>query len=160
MKHARGFTMIEMLNVILILGIVAAIGVGGFFGLRRVLNQQNARERLLTDIRVARQLAVTQRAPVYMVFGTPPTTTNITTYRTHIDTNADRIVDSNERSWVRNLPGGVVLTNVNLSPVDSIPFDPSGALAPAATGGTLVFTNGSMVAETLLVSPVGMIFRP
>jgi Tfp pilus assembly protein FimT len=152
--------MIEMLNVILILGIVASIGIGGFFGLRRVLNQQNARERLLTDIRVARQLAVTQRAPVYIVFGTPPTTTNITSYRTHIDTDGDRIVDANERSWVSTMPGGVVLTSVTLNPVDSLPFDPSGALAPAATGGSLVFTNGSMASETLLVSPVGMIFRP
>lgn len=160
MKPARGFSLIEMLNVILILGIVASISIGGFFGLRRVLNQQNARERLLTDIRVARQIAVTQRAPVYMVFGTPPTTTNITSYRTHVDTDGDRIVDPNERSWVRTMPGGVVLTNVNLTPVDSIPFDPSGALAPAAIGGSLVFTNGSMAAETLLVSPVGMIFRP
>jgi prepilin-type N-terminal cleavage/methylation domain-containing protein len=159
-RHARGFSLIEMLNVVLVLGIVASISVAGFFGVRRTLNHQNAREKLVADIRIARQIAVTERTPVFMVFGSPPTTTNINTYKIHIDSDGDRIVDSNERNWIRTMPTGVLLTSVTLGPVDSLPFDPSGALAPGATGGRLVYTNGTVAPETLLVSPVGMVFRP
>jgi type II secretory pathway pseudopilin PulG len=136
------------------------MGMPAWVGFRRTLGQRQARTQLIQAIRAARQTAVTQHRQVVMAFGVPPTTTNIGTYSVHIDTDGDRFQDSGERWTPLALPNGVKLTQVALDPTDSLIFDPSGSLYPGGTGGTLIFSNGRNAPDTLMVSSVGMVFRP
>jgi prepilin-type N-terminal cleavage/methylation domain-containing protein len=155
----RGFTLIEMLIAVVIAGILIAIGVPAFLSFEKSLRHDSARETLIEDIRRARQIAVTQRHPVIVVFGAPPTTANIRTYTIHVDTNEDGLAQPTEPRELKTLPDGVVLGSVALNPVDSLRFDVTGLLAPGATGGTLIL-NRANGRDTLLVSATGAVFRP
>ncbi len=64
----RAFTLIELLVVISILGIIAALGVPALKNLGKSNLATSAAQQLLDDVSRARQLAISQRTTVYMVF--------------------------------------------------------------------------------------------
>ena len=67
-KIKNGFTLLELLVVIAILGILAALSVPALKNLGKSNAQVSASRQLLDDIGRARQLAISQRTTVYMVF--------------------------------------------------------------------------------------------
>lgn len=157
---SRGFSLIELMIVLVVAGLLLAMGAPAWKGFQRSLLQKQARAEVVQAIRTARQTAITQHAPVIVTFGTPPTTTNITTYAVHIDADGDRVKDSGERWTQRALPATSRLTSVALNPTDSLLFDPSGALMPGGTGGMLIISSGRGSPDTLMVTGVGTVFRP
>ncbi len=160
MSAPKGFTLIETMVVVTIAGIMLAIATPAFSKYRSTLALSQAKAQLFDDIRDARQRAVTQRAAVYMRFGTPPSTTDITTYRIHIDSNNNRVADNAERVVNRKLPANTRLALVSLSPVDTLSFDISGILWPGHQGGSLVLSNNRGVRDTLVVSSAGIVYQP
>lgn len=158
--NARGFTLLETMIVVVVAGLVLTFGVPAFATYRQTMLLRETRSQLLDDLRSARQLAVTRRAQVYVVFGTPPTTTNITSYKIHVDMNGDRLVNGADTRKTRTFPSGIKLDNVALTPVDTLNFDISGILYPGGTGGFLIFSNSRNRRDTLLVSAAGMVYRP
>lgn len=64
----RGFTLIEMLVVIAIVGLLAAISVPAFNNIKKSDAMVAATRQLLDDIGRARQLAISRHTTVYMVF--------------------------------------------------------------------------------------------
>jgi len=161
MSRSRGFSLIELMIVLVVAGIVLSVGMPAFGRFRSSMTLKQANAQLLQDIRRARQLAVTRRAPVVMKFGSPPTTTNITSYEIHVDTNADNLVQSSEIRTFRSLPRGTRLNSVSMvSQVDSLTFDISGTLKLGTQGGTLVFSNQLGKRDTLVVSAAGICYRP
>lgn len=157
---SRGFSLIELMIVLVVAGVLIGMGVPAWKGFQRSLEQQQARGEVVQAIRTARQTAVTRHAPVILTFGTPPTTTNITQYAVHVDLDNDRFKDFGEPWTQRALPNGTRLAQVALVPTDSLIFDPSGALQPGGTGGSLIISNGRGTPDTLIVSSVGNVFRP
>jgi prepilin-type N-terminal cleavage/methylation domain-containing protein len=157
--RSRGFTLIELMIVLVVVGILVAVVTPSWQGFSRSLAQNQARSQVLEAIRTARQTAVTTHRPVYMQFGSPPSTTDITTFKTHLDTNSDGLVSSGERVKTYTLPKNTRLSVVALTPTDTIPFIASGTLRTNSTGGSLIVTNGRK-SDTLMVSSIGMIFRP
>ncbi len=67
-RHLAAFTLIEMLAVIAILGLLAALAVPALKNLGKSDATVSAARQLLDDIGRARQLAISQRTTVYMVF--------------------------------------------------------------------------------------------
>jgi prepilin-type N-terminal cleavage/methylation domain-containing protein len=64
----RGFTLLEMLVVVSIIGFLAAISLPAISGMTRANSMNTALQQLQTDCGLARQLALTRRTTVYMVF--------------------------------------------------------------------------------------------
>jgi prepilin-type N-terminal cleavage/methylation domain-containing protein len=65
--HSRAYTLLELLTVIAIMGIIAALAVPTLRGLKPNAKVAATRD-LLDAVGRARQLAISQRTPVYMVF--------------------------------------------------------------------------------------------
>lgn len=160
MRTAKGFTLIETMIVVTVAGIILAVGMPAFSRYRSTLSLEQAKAQLLHDVRDARQRAVTRRIPVYMRFGTPPTTTDITSYRIHVDTNGNRLVDNGESVSNCRLPANTSLALVDLTPVDTLNFDISGILWPGHLGGSLVVSNSRGQRDTMFVSSAGIVYEP
>ena len=160
MRNGRGFTLIELIVAAAIAGTLIAITVPGFVSFRSSLVRNQVRWSLLADLRYARQLAVTKHKSVVVAFGNGSTTTDVTTYSLHTDSNGNRAKDTGEAVLNRTLPRGAYLTSVSLAPVDSVIFDSSGSLYPGTTGGRLVFRGPQGNNDTLLVSAIGMVYHP
>lgn len=160
MQRSRGFSLIELLVAVAVLGLLLGIAVPGLSRYRDTLSQQQARNQLITDLRYARQTSVTRHRSVIVAFGNGSVTTNITSYTLHTDLDGDRVKDSNEPKLFRALPKKVRLSIVALSPVDSLIFDTSGLLIPGSTGGRLVIAGARGRPDTLAVSAVGMVYDP
>jgi prepilin-type N-terminal cleavage/methylation domain-containing protein len=160
MSGSRGFSLIEMLVALLVAGIVLAIAMPGFGRFRAAMALKQANAQVLQDVRRARQLASTRRAAVVVRFGAPPTVANITSYTIHVDTNGDNVRQASEMVTVRNLPTNTRLSDVALTPVDSLRFEPSGLLLPTTLGGRLVLANRLNRRDTLMVSTAGVCYQP
>lgn len=161
MRRSDGFSLIELMIVLVVAGIVFSIGLPAFASYRNSLALNQVRTNLLQDLRSARQYAVSRRSPVFMIFGNPPVTTNITSYQIYVDKNANGSLDNGERIYQRTLPKTTKLLSVSLSPQpDTLVFDISGILWPGSNGGTLVFANQRGRRDSIQVSAAGIAYRP
>lgn len=161
MHRSDGFSLVELMIVLVVAGIIFAIGLPAFSSYQNSLALNQVRTFLLEDLRGARQYAVSRRSPVFVIFGNPPATTNITSYQIFVDKNANGVLDNNERLYRRVLPKNTNLVSVSLSPQpDTLVYDISGILWPGTNGGTLVFANQRGRQDTLQVSAAGIAYRP
>jgi len=72
LRHLRrAFTVLEMLVVITIIGLMAAIALPHLPGMTRANSMTTALQQMLGDCALARQLAMSHRSTVYMVFVPP-----------------------------------------------------------------------------------------
>lgn len=161
-KHVvniRGFTLVELMVTIVVAGLILAIGVPAFSTIGATLRHREVREALKQRLQGARQAAVTRRRPVIVSFGDGVRTAEITTYRVHVDANADGVLQPAESSSSYRLPHGTSLGTSGLDPVDTLIFAPSGALRRGTTGGRL-YVSGGRIPDTLAVAATGMVYRP
>lgn len=157
----RGFTIVELLIVLVIMGIVMAAATPMFRTFRLGLIQQQACWQVIQDLRAARQMAITKHTPVVIVFGNGITTTNITSYRVHADLDNDRVMDAGELVVNNTMPAGSRFSRVSLTPTDTLVFDISGTLKSGYRGGRLVVQapGSSGLRDTIMVSIAGIPYK-
>ena len=155
----RGFTLIELMVTVVILGLVIGMGLPAFSSLGNSMGQRQAREELRQRLRMARQAAVTRHCPVIVSFGDGSTLTGITTYSVLVDVNGDLQKQSTEPVSNYTLRRGCSMTLSGFTPTDTLEFDLSGALLPGTTGGRF-YLQGSRTPDTLQISGIGMVYRP
>ena len=160
-RSQSGFSLIEMLITVALVGIAVAIGIPAARGFRDTLARGQARTQLIADLRSARQISVTQHRSVIVAFGNGSTTTNITSYTLHVDLNGDRLKQSNEQRTFHALPKPMKITSAAIPQhTDSLIFDTSGLLIAGSSGGRFILAGTRGRADTLDVSAVGMVYRP
>lgn len=158
--HARGFSLIELMMVVVVIGIVLAAGVPAFSRFRDGMTVAQARSQVTQDLRMARQVAVTRHCSVVITFGNGVGTTDVRNYSVLYDTNGDGAVTAGERYFNRTMPSRTRLSSIGLAPTDKVTFDMSGVLAPGTGGGQLVLCTPRGRVDTLLVSATGLVYRP
>ncbi len=160
-RSHSGFSLIEMLITVALLGVALAIGIPAARAFRDTLARGEARSQLIADLRSARQMSVTQHRSVIVAFGNRASTSNITTYTIHVDANGDRVKQSNEQRTSHVLPKPMKIATVAIPQhTDSLIFDTSGLLIPGSSGGRLILAGSRARPDTLDVSAVGMVYRP
>ena len=160
MSGSRGFTLLELMWALVIIGIVMILAMPGYGRFRDSMALKQANAQILQDVRRARQLAITRHAPVVVRFGAPPSISNITSYTIHVDTNGDYVRQASEMMTVRNLPNTTRLSAVTLTPTDSLSFDTAGLLRSGTTGGRIIIANRLNRRDTLMVSAAGVCYQP
>jgi prepilin-type N-terminal cleavage/methylation domain-containing protein len=157
---SRGFSLIELMMVVVVIGLVLTAGIPAFGTFRDGMVLVQARSQVTQDLRMARQVAVTRHCPVVVTFGDGSTTTNVGNYSILYDTNGDGAAATGELYFNRTMPNRTRLSSVSLTPTNKLTFDMSGVLAPGTGGGRLVFANSRGRVDTLLVSATGVVYRP
>src|SRR6266568_571339 len=70
-RPAAAFTLIELLVVMGIIGLLAVVSLPAIRGISKSNAMAAANRQLLDDIALARQYALSTRAPVYLLFSPP-----------------------------------------------------------------------------------------
>ena len=152
-RREAGFTLTEIMVVLVIFGVMTAIALPGFNHFMRSLDMNNQVQVIATKLRVMRQRAITEN----------------NTYRCWYDgwarsfgwwddDNSDFIYVFGEQ-WgpAQPLPAWVSVTNSASNPMTQFwtTFNPDGT---ASQSFTLVFTNSDGYSRTIsVIRPTGMI---
>jgi type II secretion system protein H len=141
-----GYTLAELLTVIVIAGIIASIAVPRLSTFVRQLSARSAVSKLVSDLTLARTQAVREGRTVSL------TVTGTGTYTVTVDQGADpdKVLKSVDVAGTQK--------NVSLTPnPTTISFDPRGMLRPGS-GDRLVVTRGT-ITDIVSVSAVGRVYR-
>ncbi len=148
MKKLSGFTLIELMVVIVILGILVGIGIPTS---RRFLPRarlRGANQALTSDLMLARQKALSENAPYVVRLRYPDTTS----YTVFCDNGAgggiagDRRQNGTEWGKVVKLPNGIIFSRP-ANPFDTLAFQANGM----ATSATTIWLKSSQTNDSLAV---------
>jgi type II secretion system protein H len=153
LSPSEGFTLIELMVVVVIFGIVSAIALPGFNKFMRSLDLNSQVQRTATTIRVVRQRAITENNNFVVYWDN--TTKG---WGWWDDDDNDGVKDGMEKyAAPEPLPGWITITNssTNPFPSDSLSFLPNGS---ASASGSVIFTNSDGFTRSLsVVRPTGMV---
>jgi len=152
-RRSAGFTLPELMVVLVIFGIVSAIAMPGFNRFLRSVDLNGQVQRTATMIRVVRQRAITENNN-YIVWWNP----TVRGWGWFDDDNNDGIHQGMEK--IENptaLPTWITVANstTNPFPSDSVTFTPNGS---ASASGSAIFSNTEGYSRSLsVVRPTGMV---
>lgn len=123
-RGERGYTLAEMLAVVVIVGLVAAVAipnVGAFFRAYRV---RSASDQLVSHLRAARQIAVAQRLPVAFTINPSPANTYAFSYTIPGRPTTVQGFQLPREVSMTNTPTGALTFNINQNGTVSNPSLP------------------------------------
>lgn len=138
----KGFTLIEMLTVIGIIAIVAAISFPVYQNMRPNITLNSATRDLATDMRYAQQLAVTEQIIYDVIFNT--------------SASSYEIRNNSTAALVRTkvLPDGITFSSITGLTDNTAEFTATGA---AAAPGTVILANRKDKQTTIEIKPSGYV---
>jgi prepilin-type N-terminal cleavage/methylation domain-containing protein len=147
-----GFSLMELMVVLVIFGIVTAIGLPGLNKFLRSVELSGTVERMATSLRVVRQRAVTENNNYVAVLGAND---NILWWD---DDDNDGIKDGTEKTGENApIPSWITVTSDVTNPFasDTLTFLPNGS---ASQSGTIIFSNADGFQRSLsVIRPTGMV---
>lgn len=143
MKIKNSFTLIELLVVILVIGIITGISWGAVRALQPSLRLGSVARDLITDLRYAQQLAVSQQVDYGVRFSTA---TNEYQIIRHGTTTEDLLKKS--------LPDGIDFQEITGFSNNEVIFNPYGAVKET---GTISLINTKGKTKTIEVRPSGFV---
>lgn len=141
-----GYTLAELLIVIVIMGIVASIAVPRLSGMIRNLSARSAVSKVVSDLTLARTQAVREGRTVSL------RVVSAGSYRVTLDNGATPI------RTIKTVDVSGTQKNISLEPTNTvISFDPRGMLRPGS-GDRLVVKRGTST-DSVSISAVGRVYR-
>jgi type IV fimbrial biogenesis protein FimT len=153
-RRASGFTLVESLVVLSVLGILFTIALPAYQHYNGGLALRRSSERVLGELRRARQTAASEHNDVIVTFSAYSGVMQI-----HDDDNNDGVIGGNELVRQVAIVEGTAFYDLAIAPSDSLVFTLLGTLRDRNGGGYLVIQGCDGDADTLHVSAVGHISR-
>ncbi len=162
LRRVRGFTVVELVTVVVILGILSIASAGPVLTYMTAVRGGAAASRLASDLRYMQRMALSSGLRTWIVF-----TTSSQTYQLFIEDRdnpgkANRVAVSHpadqSTSAISLNAGpfaGVTITSVNINSAAELEFDSFGqpydaASAALTTAGQVVLSSGG----TIVIQPV------
>ena len=140
----KGFTLIEMMIVIAIIGILSAVALYGWLGYQNNLNLRTAAGEVMADIAFCKQKAVSEGINycIQFVDGSPNYTINATSCSAPTQTQAKNLT---------SFGSGLTVSNTNFTS-DRVSFIPRGTLLSNTGDINLNNSKGSTAQITINVT--------
>jgi prepilin-type N-terminal cleavage/methylation domain-containing protein len=152
-RASEGFTLTELMVVMVIFGIITAVALPGFNKFMRSLDLNSEIQRAATSMRVVRQRAITENNNYVVWYDT-----GVNGFGWWDDDNNNGIKEGPEASHdPEGLPNWITVANSgsNPFPSDSLTFLPNGS---ASASGSRIFSNSDGYTRSLsVVRPTGMV---
>lgn len=138
-RGEAGYSLAEMLVVVVIIGLAAAVtipNVGAFYRAYRI---RTASDQISSHLRTARQIAVTQRVPVTFTINPSPANTYSFSYTIPGKPTTTQTFRLPKEIIVTNAPSGALTFNLNLNGTVANPTTPDDV---NPTGNYVRLTHG------------------
>ena len=146
-KKQGGFTLIEVVITVAIVGVLAMIAVPNMIGWRQERQMQGTARVFYSDLQLARFTAIREAETVSFIFAAPSGD-----YSLFIDPNQNYVLDAGEKLLnSETMPAGVTVENVTLAG-NRTQFNSRGM---AAETGNLDFTNSRGDRLTIYLNSLG-----
>lgn len=141
----KGFTLVEMMIVIAIIGIMSAVALSNWRGYQDNVNLKTAAGEVMADIASCKQRSVSEGINYCIQFtdGSPNYTINATSCSAPTQTQTKNLTNSGT---------GLTITNTNFN-LDQLSFLPRGTLSSSM--GTIILTNSKNSTATITVQITG-----
>ena len=161
-RRHSGFTLVELMVTLSVLGVLTAIATPSMAGLLRQWSLNASAETFAGDLRLARSTATRLSRPVTLCpHGSQNDCANTTWaagWMAFVDLDNDRQLDADETVIVRRgAQAGIALMSANGNSADGFQFRSNGTLSSGASTMTLAAGPGSEDERKIQVSMIGRV---